>query len=238
MVAWNRTVTIAHDATAADLRDLMSSNHSRFPVVDHAGKVVGLVHAKDLLGVARDSYESTGIDGLLHEVLAVPEAAGLNTVLFELRSHSTEMAVVIDEYGGPAGVVTLEDLVEELVGEIEDEYDPSEDSDVVQVDDGSWRVPATWRPDEIQRTTGFELPDGEYDTVAGLLLDRFERIPDVGDTVLVDGVQIEVTAVEEFAITEVQLSLDPNAPDVSTSADGADSNTRGHGDDAKREDEA
>ena len=238
MVAWNRTITIAHDATASDLRDLMSSNHSRFPVVDDVGRVIGLVHAKDLLGVARDAYESTGIDGLLHDVLAVPEAAGLNTVLFELRSHSTEMAVVIDEYGGPAGVVTLEDLVEELVGEIEDEYDPSEDSDVVQVVDGSWRVPATWRPDEIERTTGLRLPDGEYDTVAGLLLDRFERIPDVGDIVLVDGVQIEVTAVEEFAITEVQLRIDPNAPAETADGD-EDADTPGHADDAEdREDEA
>lgn len=211
MVSWNRVVTIDADATAADLRDRMATQHSRFPVVDDAGKVTGLVHAKDLLGVPRNAYAETPIDGLLHDVLVVPEAAGLNVVLRELQSHSTEMAVVIDEYGAPAGVVTLEDLVEELVGEIEDEYDPAEPGEYLEVEPGVWSIAATSRPDEIQRYTGFTLPDGEYDTVAGLVLDRLERIGEVGDSVVVDGVQLEVLEVEEFAITQVLLRLDPEA---------------------------
>ena len=211
MVPWNRVVTIGATATAADLRDLMASNHSRFPVVDSAGKVSGLVHAKDLLGVDRNAYAETPIDELLHDVLVVPEAAGLNVVLSELQSHSTEMAVVIDEYGAPAGVVTLEDLVEELVGEIEDEYDPALPGEYLEVEPGIWSIAAISRPDEIERFTGFALPDGEYDTVAGLVLDRIERIAEVGDSVVVDGVSIEVLDVEEFAITQVLLRLDPEA---------------------------
>lgn len=211
MVAWNRVVTIYAGATAADLRDLMDSRHSRFPVVDDNGKVTGLVHAKDLLGIPRARYEATAIDDLLHEVLVVPEAAGLNVVLAELRSHSTEMAVVIDEYGAPAGVVTLEDLVEELVGEIEDEYDPADPDEYLEVEPGVWSVSATSRPDEIDRYTGFKIPDGEYDTVAGLVLDRLERIAEVGDSVVVDGMQIEVLEIEEFAITQVLLRLDPDS---------------------------
>ena len=213
MVSWNRVVTIDAHASAADLRDLMSSNHSRFPVVDESAKVTGLVHAKDLLGVHRDEYETTPIAGLLHDVLVVPEAAGLNVVLAELRSHSTEMAVVIDEYGAPAGVVTLEDLVEELVGEIEDEYDPAVPEEYDEIERGVWSIGATSRPDEIERYTGYTLPDGEYDTVAGLVLDRLERIAEVGDTVRVDGMLIEVLAVEEFAITKVLLQVDPNSGD-------------------------
>jgi CBS domain containing-hemolysin-like protein len=211
MVSWNRVVMIGASATAADLRDLMSSHHSRFPVVDKSGKVVGLVHAKDLLGVDRNSYADTPIEGLLHDVLVVPEAAGLNVVLTELQSHSTEMAVVIDEYGAPAGVVTLEDLVEELVGEIEDEYDPALPGGYLEVEPGVWSIAAISRPDEIERFTGFALPDGEYDTVAGLVLDRIERIAEVGDNVVVDGIRIEVLDVEEFAITQVLLQLDPDA---------------------------
>ncbi len=211
MVSWNRVVMIGASATAADLRDLMSSHHSRFPVVDESGKVVGLVHAKDLLGVDRNSYADTPIEGLLHDVLVVPEAAGLNVVLTELQSHSTEMAVVIDEYGAPAGVVTLEDLVEELVGEIEDEYDPALPGEYLEVEPGVWSIAAISRPDEIERFTGFTLPDGEYDTVAGLVLDRIERIAEVGDNVVVDGIRIEVLDVEEFAITQVLLQLDPDA---------------------------
>ncbi len=210
MVPWNRVDTIATAASAADLRDLMASTHSRFPVVDDEGEVQGIVHAKDLLGVDRKAYGSTMVSSMCHDTLAVPEAAGLDVVLNELREHSTEMAIVIDEYGGPAGVVTLEDIVEELVGEIEDEYDPSAPTEHVEVEPGIWSVAATSRPDEIERVTGFELPDGEYDTVAGLVLDRLERMAEVGDFVVVDGVRIEVAVVEGFAIQQVQLEVDPN----------------------------
>jgi CBS domain containing-hemolysin-like protein len=216
MIPWNRVVTIDADATAADLRDLMDSRHSRFPVVDDDGKVQGIVHAKDLLGVDRMAYDTTGVASLLHEILPVPEAAGLNVVLAELRAHATEMAIVIDEYGGPAGVVTLEDIVEELVGEIEDEYDSDEPGDQVELEPGVWSVVASSRPDEIERVTGFELPEGEYDTVAGLVLERLERIPEVGDSVVVDGIRIGVLQVEGFAIQQLLLQVDPAA------ADGAD----------------
>lgn len=211
MVPWNRVVTIHDDASAADLRDLMASTHSRFPVVDPDGKVQGVVHAKDLLGVDRAAYDTTPVSSLFQEILVVPEAAGLSVVLAELRAHSTEMAIVIDEYGGPAGVVTLEDVVEELVGEIEDEYDPSAPGEHIEVEPGVWSVAASSRTDEIERTTGLKLPDGEYDTVAGLVLDRLERIAEVGDSVVVDGVMIEVLDVEGFAIEQVLLRVDPDA---------------------------
>lgn len=211
MIPWNRVVTIDLTATAADLRDLMASTHSRFPVVDGDGQVHGIVHAKDLLAVDRSQYETTPVAQLYHELLAVPEAAGLNVVLAELRSRATEMAIVIDEYGGPAGVVTLEDIVEELVGDIEDEYDSSAPGDHVETEPGVWSVAASSRPDEIERITGFDLPDGEYDTVAGLVLDRLERIPEVSDSFVVDGIRVEVLAVDGFAIDRVELRVDPDA---------------------------
>jgi CBS domain containing-hemolysin-like protein len=207
MVPWNRTVTIDAAATAADLRDLMVSAHSRFPVVDDDGSIRGVVHAKDLLGVALDEYDTTSVASLAHEVLVVPEAAGLRTVLRELRDHATEMAVVVDEYGGPAGVVTLEDVVEELVGDIADEYDAPDEDHPVEETDGVWLVPAGWRVDEIERVTGLELPDGDYDTVAGLVLERLEHIPAAGESVVVDGVLIEVVTLDEWAITELRLSV-------------------------------
>ncbi len=234
MVAWNKVVTINGDQTASDLRDAMASRRSRFPVVDHDGKVHGIVHAKDLLGVARTDYPSTRVDSLMHEVIAVPESASLSVVLSELRRHSTEMALVIDEYGGPAGIVTLEDVVEELVGEIEDEYDPTETSEQVESEPGVWTVTATTRPDEIVRVTGFKLPDGEYDTVAGLVLDRLERLAEVGDEVVVDGVLIAVTRVDGYAIEEVCLRIDPNAG----IDDGVDAPDHAHHDDETDEPEA
>jgi len=210
MVPWNRVVTIGIDQTAEDLRVLMDSNHSRFPVVDGDGKPEGVVHAKDLLEVPRGTYSSVGVRDLLHEVLAVPEAAGLSIVLGELRARSTEMAIVIDEYGAPAGVVTLEDIVEELVGAIEDEYDPAHPGDYVELEPGVWLIDASSRTDEIERVTGFDLPEGDFDTVAGLVLDRLERIPEVGDHVVVEGVRIEVLGVEDFAIQQLKLCLIDN----------------------------
>lgn len=211
MVAWNKVVSIDGVATASDLRDAMASRRSRFPVVDRDGKVAGIVHAKDLLGVDRTKYDTTLVQSLMHEVIAVPESAGLTAVLHQLRVNSTEMALVIDEYGGPAGIITLEDVVEELVGEIEDEYDPTETSEQSEDSPGIWTVTATSRPDEIERTTGLQLPDGEYDTVAGLVLDQLERVAQVGDEVTVDGVHIEVTEIDGYAIEEVRIQVDPTA---------------------------
>jgi CBS domain containing-hemolysin-like protein len=195
----------------------MSSNHSRFPVIDGDGSLEGIVHAKDLLGVPRGTYGQVKVLDLVHEVLAVPEAAGLAVVLSELRARSTEMAIVIDEYGAPAGVVTLEDIVEELVGDIEDEYDPTAPGDYTELEPGVWIIDALSRTDEIERVTGYDLPEGPYDTVAGLVLDRLERIPEVGEHVIVDGVRIDVLAVEEFAIQQVRVSV--AAPDDEVTAD-------------------
>lgn len=221
MVAWNKVVTIDATATAADLRDAMATRRSRFPVLDSDGKVVGIVHAKDLLGVDRTKYDTTFVESLMHDVIAVPEAAGLTVVLAQLRTHATEMALVIDEYGGPAGIITLEDVVEELVGEIEDEYDPTETSEQTEDSPGVWTVTATSRPDEIERSTGLQLPDGEYDTVAGLVLDQLERVAEVGDEVTVDGILIEVTEIDGYAIEEVRIQIDPNQVSDDDSGDGA-----------------
>lgn len=219
MVPWNRVATIDGTATAADLRDAMATRHSRFPVVDADGLVQGIVHAKDLLGVERDAYDVTLVHTLMHEVIAVPEAASLSIVLVQLRTHSTEMAMVIDEYGGPAGIITLEDVVEELVGEIEDEYDHDEQVSEAEVEPGVWTISGTSRPDEIERLTGLELPDGEYDTVAGLVLEGLQRIAEVGDSVVVDGVLIEVVEVEGYSITQVRLQVHASDEDDDESAD-------------------
>jgi CBS domain containing-hemolysin-like protein len=114
--------------------------------------------------------------------------------------------VVTDEYGAPAGVVTLEDLVEELVGDITDEYDPTLPS-AESHDDGSWTVPGWWRIDEIERTTGITLPaDGTYETLAGLVLSRLQRLAAVADRVEVGDAVLEVVAIEGWAITSIRVS--------------------------------
>ena len=214
MVPWNRVATIHETASCEDLRRLVSSAHSRFPVVGHGGKVVGVVHAKDLLEVDDADMATTAVTALTRPALVVPESAQLRTILRLLRKEATAMAVAADEHGAPAGVITLEDLVEELVGDIVDEYDPALPRSVDH-GDGSWTVPGSWRIDEIERSTGLHLPaDGPYDTVAGLVLARLQRIPAVGERVEVAGLLLEVTAMDDWAVTSVRvLPLDEPAED-------------------------
>ena len=153
MVPWNRVSTIASTASCEDLRQRVAETHSRFPVLDADGGVFGVVHAKDLLDVDDDALDTTPVAALTRPPLVVPEAATLRTVLAELRREGTEMAIVADEHGAPAGVITLEDIVEELVGDISDEYDPTL-PEAEDLGDGSWIVPGRLRLDEIERTTG------------------------------------------------------------------------------------
>ncbi|QYG94956.1 HlyC/CorC family transporter [Iamia sp. SCSIO 61187] len=206
MVPWNRVSTIPSTDTCEDLRGKVREAHSRFPVVDEDGGVFGVVHAKDLLDVDDDALHTTPVAALTRPPLVVPETATLRTVLGELRKEGTEMAIVADEHGGPAGVLTLEDIVEELVGDISDEYDPAL-PEAEDGGDGTWTVPGRLRHDEIARSTGIELPEGEgYDTVAGLVMSQLQRLGQVGDRVEVAGVAIEVLALEGWAITSVRLT--------------------------------
>jgi CBS domain containing-hemolysin-like protein len=217
MVPWNHIVTIDGTATGEDLRSVMASGHSRFPVVADDDAVIGVVHAKDLLGVPAGDLATVTVAGFARPALALPEATGLRVVLDQLRGEATEMTLVVDEYGAPAGVVTLEDLVEELVGDIADEHDPDQ-PDAEQSVDGSWLVPGAWRLDEIERATGIALPQGSYATIAGLVLARLERLAQTGDEVEVAGVSIEVMAVEDWTITQVRLRVDA-ARDAATNTD-------------------
>lgn len=206
MMPWNRVATVTCSATGEDLRRLMGETaHSRFPVVEADGQVVGVVHAKDLLGVPATELADVAVADLAAPVVVVPEAAGLRAVLAELRGRSTELALVVDEYGASAGVISLEDLLEELVGDIADEHDP-DGPDAVRDNAGGWSVPGEWRLDEIARTTGIELPTGDYETVAGLVLDRLGRLADKGDVLDVAGATVEVVEVDGWAVVRVRVA--------------------------------
>jgi CBS domain containing-hemolysin-like protein len=209
MVPWNEVVTLPAQATGDDLRQVMADTaHSRFPVVETDTRVAGVVHAKDLLPVPAARFPTVRIGELAGPVSAVPETASLRVVLDELRQRASEMALVVDEYGAPAGVVTLEDLVEELVGDIADEHD-IDGPDATRHPDGSWTVPGRWRLDEVTRATTFDLPAGDYETIAGLVLARLERLAVPGDRVVVNGVVIEVVDVDTWTITRVRVRSAP-----------------------------
>jgi magnesium and cobalt exporter, CNNM family len=186
------------------LRDAMASGRSRFPVLDDDGQVVGVVHGQMLLTVPRSEWSTTSIETLMIEPVFIAETASLTSVLRTLRTADQELAVVLDEYGSFAGVVTSEDLAEELVGDIVDESDP----DPVRADhphEQIWVVPGSWRLDEVYDETGISLPDGRYDTIAGLILTTLERMADVGDIVRLDDVVLRVDEVDGLRITLVAI---------------------------------
>ena len=146
---------------------------------------------------------------LMQPVVAVPESRALDDILVDLRRARSHLAVVIDEYGGTAGIVTLEDVLEEIVGEIDDEHDPLPARLTRPRRTGEWVVPGTLHPDEVLDQTGFEVPEGEYETIAGFVLDALGRIPDVGDSIEHEGWTVEVAAMDRRRVSEVRLRPRP-----------------------------
>jgi CBS domain containing-hemolysin-like protein len=207
MVARPQVVAIATTASCTALQQLaVATGHSRFPVTagEDLDEVLGVVTAKDVLGVPHDERAQRHVGELVVEPLVVPESAQLGPLLGELRRAHATLAVVIDEHGGTAGVITLEDIVEELVGSIRDEHDPEEPL-VQALPSGAFLAPASWRPDEVTRDTGLHLPEGDYETVSGLVMDRLGRMPNVGDVVELTGVRVHVEAMEGHAVSRVRL---------------------------------
>ena len=176
------------DEPVSRVVEMQDTGHSRFPVrgADGVDDLVGVVGIADVLGVPPALRFTTPITAVLLPPLLVPETLPLPRVLERMRAERRQLACVVDEYGGFAGVITLEDIAEELVGPIRDEDDPPEPIPVRQ-DDGSWVVPARWRIDEVEDTTGIALPEApEYDTLSGLVMRELGRVPEVGDRLEID----------------------------------------------------
>ncbi|HSE07268.1 MAG TPA: hemolysin family protein [Nocardioidaceae bacterium] len=163
-----------------------TTGHSRFPVVSKENdNVVGAVHVKNAVAIDFDKRRTTRVRDVMTDASVVPETLRLDPLLALLREEGFQMAIVVDEYGGTAGVVTLEDVVEEIVGDIADEHDPL-GARIRKRRDGRWSVSGLLRPDEVASATGIDLPEHEdYDTVAGLFLQMLGRMPETGDQVVV-----------------------------------------------------
>ncbi|MFI7425006.1 hemolysin family protein [Nonomuraea sp. NPDC049684] len=183
MVPRPRVVALRDSQPISELLEVMRERgHSRYPVIGHDGDVVGVTGVRELLASGLDE----GLVGsITRPALLVPDSLPLPAVLDRMRAADDDIVCVIDEYGGLAGVLTVEDLAEELVGELVDENDP-EPAGAVERPGGVWEVPGWLRLDEVERATGVALPESDdYDTLAGLVLARLGRMPDPGDVVTV-----------------------------------------------------
>jgi putative hemolysin len=181
-----------------------ATGHSRFPVItEDLDHVVGVLHVKDVLRMDRDPT-ADDIARLLREPYYVPESRALLALLHDLRAGRRAFAFVLDEHGGVEGIVTIKDIVSELVGELQDEYDPGSPT-VVPVRPGEWLADGRVPVDELAQQLGVELPNGPYATLGGMVLDVAGRIPDEGDAVVVSGFRFVVTNMDRRRIDRVRI---------------------------------
>lgn len=206
MIPRRHVTAIEADTTGADLVDrVRQSGHSRLLVVGQGlDDVRGVVQIKDLLRVTPEHRPSVPLTELVGTPLVVPETAPLPSLLAQMRTAHAQLAVVVDEHGGTAGVVSLEDVVEELVGDIRDEHDVGEPS-ARAWPDGTVSVPGSWRLDEVEREVRVSLPRGDYDTLAGLLMDVLGRVPSPGDRVALRNSTLEVERTEGRTVGSVRV---------------------------------
>ncbi len=185
---------------------VISTAHSRFPVVDgERDRVIGILLAKDLLRYTQ-SESSASIRDMLRPVVFIPESKRLNVLLRDFRSSRNHMAIVVDEYGGVAGLVTIEDVLEQIVGDIEDEYDFDEDADNIrQQHDGSWRVKALTTLEDFDASFGTRFAEEDVNTIGGLVIARLGRLPRRGETLLADGLSIEVIRADSRRLHTLQV---------------------------------
>jgi CBS domain containing-hemolysin-like protein len=208
--------SLALDATVADLIELTRrTGFSRFPVCEgDLDDVRGVVHVKQAFSVPAASRATAPVDGLMLPAQIVPESLDGDTLLNRLRSSGLQLAIVVDEYGGTAGLVTLEDLVEEIVGDVRDEHDRAEINPVRPLGRDSWMVSGLLRDDELADATGFRMPAGDYETLAGLVLTRLGRIPEVNDEVRIGGWRITVMRMDRHRVAELRVAKLPETAEA------------------------
>jgi len=185
---------------------VIETAHSRFPVIDRdRDSVIGILLAKDLL--RHYAEEDADIRGMLRPAVFIPESKRLNVLLKEFRSNRNHIAIVVDEYGGVAGLVTIEDVLEQIVGEIEDEYDFDETEDnIIREHDGAFRVKAATEIDDFNQMLGAHFSDDEFDTVGGLVVSRFGHLPKRGESVGFDGFEFTVLRADSRRLHTLRVS--------------------------------
>jgi magnesium and cobalt transporter len=188
---------------------VIETAHSRFPVIEGGrDHVIGILLAKDLLRYYHE--EDFDVRAMLRPAVFIPEAKPLNVLLRDFRANRNHMAIVVDEYGGVAGLITIEDVLEQIVGDIEDEYDFDEEADAIVAEpDGRHRVKALAEIAAINSTFGTALPETEFDTIGGLITDQLGRVPKRGDVLEIDGLRFEVLRADARQVHLFQVARLP-----------------------------
>ena len=199
-------ITIAADASIDDAVDLvLDSGRSRIPVTgENIDDIVGLLFARDLLEVFDKKLEPGSASDIAHDAYFVPETKQVSKLLKEMQEKQQHLAIVIDEFGGTAGMVTIEDLIEEIVGDIIDEFD--EEEPMVQEVEGGWLVDGKLDVDDLAELAGIPLPDEEWDTVGGLVLGLAGRVPSEGDQFDLEGLLFTAQVVEGRRVSMVRVA--------------------------------
>ncbi len=208
MVPRSQMVVINRDDALQDILEaVIESGHSRYPVVDDdREKVLGILLAKDLLRMVHEDEDRFDIKECLRSAVFVPESKRLNVLLKEFRANHHHMAIVVDEYGGVAGLVTIEDVLEQIVGDIGDEYDIDDELDIVREDARHFTVRAQTRIEDYNLYFGTDYSDEEYDTIGGLLLNHLGRLPRRGEAVVIDEFEYKMLRGDRRRIELLRLS--------------------------------
>jgi CBS domain containing-hemolysin-like protein len=219
-------VALALDTPLAEARKvIIDAGHSRIPVygesLDH---IEGLLYAKDLLEVWQTGKQSADLHSLLRPALFVPESKRVSDLLRELQTAKVHLAIVIDEYGGTAGLVTIEDIVEEIVGEIIDEYDHAEEARYQIVADNEFIFDARIDLDDFNHLLGVELSDDLGDTLGGFIYARLGKVPESGEVIQTERLRIEVLSVVDRRIRKVRVRRTPPSDDIPVAKTGKNGN--------------
>ena len=187
---------------------ILESGHSRFPVIgEDRDEVEGILLAKDLLRHYAEDSGPFDLKALLRSVVVIPESKRLNMLLRDFRASRNHMAIVVDEYGGVSGLITIEDVLEEIVGEIDDEHDEEEEAPIKVLGGSNYRINALAEIEDFNEVFECDLSDEEYDTVGGLLLAEFGRVPETGEEViLAERFEFRVTAADSRRIIMLEMN--------------------------------
>ncbi len=210
MIPRAQMVVLEDDASFDEILPvIIKSGHSRFPVIsEDKDNVVGVLLAKDLLRhAAGDNNASFSLKNITRSATITPETKRLNVLLKEFRAERNHMAIVMDEYGGVAGLVTIEDVLEEIVGEIDDEHDKDEDQHIRDAGNGQFSVKALTPIEEFNEELGTNFSDEEFDTIGGLLMQHIGHMPKAGESAVIDGCQFRILVADSRRIHLLQVTL-------------------------------